>query len=484
MKKIQKTFILLSFVLLAFTLGDGKSEYIIPYRAFSITTTNINLDENCEIIIGNFTSWQETNPTITILKNDGFGYFSIIDTSLTFCGYQKNIFAIKINQDEYPDIVAFSSNFSSGEPERFIRILYNEYGIFNEFSDFSLNSSSTFTSINYGDVNGDNFNDILVIINNDFKWGIIYNDGTGNFSAPEYFDLDFPPVDIACADLNDDGRADVVLCGTTTEIYFSTETGFQQQILTTTLSADILISDFDNDGDNDILTHTTFINPKHRVFMFENLGNNQFYEHPYFEFSPFCSYAQTADFNNDSLPDMVFTGFDDEGLYIYNNIGNFQIEFDQFIQIDNDALLQKLTCADFDYNNYSDIALIKGYWGTAPSVLQIYFNNGIGGFQQNPVTKIIEKANDNNYFECFPNPMKYKTNFKINIKKTAQVELAIYNLQGKPVINLINNKLEGGIYNTKWDGVDNSNHTCNPGPYFAYLAVNGKIHQIIKLLII
>ncbi|MEZ5197819.1 MAG: hypothetical protein R2764_15960 [Bacteroidales bacterium] len=69
----------------------------------------------------------------------------------------------------------------------------------------------------------------------------------------------------------------MVISGSDTEIYFSTETGFQQLVLTTTLSHDVLISDFDNDGDNDVITHTTFVYPNHRVYFFENLGNNQFF---------------------------------------------------------------------------------------------------------------------------------------------------------------------------------------------------------------
>ena len=481
MKTLKYTIVVLfSFLLLSLKIGNNKGEYHIPNNAYSLLISDIDLDGDQDIISGHLYNSTTEWSGIAFMENDDFGYFYFND-SLFIYGGQIEIYASNIKGNEYPEIIG---QYYDGQQSN-IAIVEINNGNYNITNYPMCNHLSSFYP---GDISGNGSTDFAFISNNDFLWGIIYNDGTGNFSAPEYFDLDYAPLDIACVDLNDDGRDDVIITDYIIEVYYSTENGFEQQLLGYAIpwssSYKILPSDFDNDGDIDVIVTASSNSNHSNVYMFENLGNNQFYEHPYFEFSPFCSYAQTADFNNDSLPDMVFTGFDDEGLYIYNNIGNFQIEFDQFIQIDNDALLQKLTCADFDYNNYSDIALIKGYWGTAPSVLQIYFNNGIGGFQQNPVTKIIEKANDNNYFECFPNPMKYKTNFKINIKKTAQVELAIYNLQGKPVINLINNKLEGGIYNTKWDGVDNSNHTCNPGPYFAYLAVNGKIHQIIKLLII
>ena len=474
--KTLKLIVIAAFILLAFTVGDSKSEYIIPYRAFSITTSNINLDENKDIIIGNFTSWQQSNPTITILTNEGIGDFIISDTTLSFCGYQKNIIATKVNTDDYPDIISFYSDFSSGDPERFIRVLYNDNGSFTEYSDFNLNSSSTFTNVNYGDFNGDSFDDIAVIINNDFLWGILYNDGTGNFSIPEYFDLTFPPIDIACSDLNDDNRADVVISGSNTEIYFSTETGFQQMVLTTTLSHDVLISDFDNDGDNDVITHTTLGYPNHRVYLFENIGNNQFIEHDYFPFTPFCSYAQMADFNNDSLPDMVFTGFDNEGLYIYSNIGNFQLEFDQFIQVDEDALLHKLTCADFDNNNFNDIALIKGYLGFGPSVLELFFNNGMGGFQENPVTKINnQKSKITNPIICYPNPFNVKTTIEININRKEFTNIEIYDLKGNLIKTFINNTLQPGIYKFIWDGKDEKRKEVNKGLYLIRLKAGRKI---------
>ncbi len=496
---LQKAFILFAFVLMAFALGDGKSEYIIPHRAFSINTSNINLDENKEIIIGNFTSWQQSNPTITILKNDGLGYFTIIDTSLSFCGYQENIFATKVNQDEFPDIVSFYSDFSSGQPERFIRILYNYSGTFTEYSDFNLNSSSTITDINYGDVDGNDFDDIVVIINNDFLWGIIYNDGTGNFSEPEYFDLDYPPLDIACADLNDDGRDDVVITDYIIEIYFSTPNGFEQQLLGYAIpwssGYNILPSDFDNDGDIDVIVSANSNSNHCNIYMFENLGNNQFYQHPYFEFSPFCSYARTADFNNDSLPDVVFVAQDNSGLFIYKNKGDFQLEFDQFIQVDNDALLQRLTCTDFDNNGYNDIALVKGYWGNTHSILELFFNNGYGGFQENPVTN-TKKFKNYNLFKCYPNPFKINTTIEIKTNKNEDIEIIVFDISGKQIKKLTNKIYSPGKYKIKWNGTDKnrkpaclwngtdqSGREVKPGTYFIRLKTGSQIQtkRVIKI---
>ncbi|MCD4666158.1 MAG: VCBS repeat-containing protein, partial [Bacteroidales bacterium] len=347
MKTLKLTsFILLAFLLLSLKTGDIKSEYKVPF-VNSVTSNDFDLDGDIDLIFGHNYNFTTEWGGISFLENLGYGYYSLLDSVFIY-GNQTVIYSTDIIGDEYPDII---SQFYDGQQSNAAIIEIN-----NGNYDISYHPMCNhLTDFNYGDISGNDAIDFAFISNNDFLWGIIYNDGTGNFSTPEYFDLSFPPVDIACADLNNDGRADVVLCGSTTEIYFSTETGFQQQILTTTLSHDILITDFDNDGDNDIITHTTFIYPNHRVYMFENLGNNQFIEHDYFQFSPFCSYGQIADFNNDSLPDMIFIDWDHSELIIYTNVGGFQLEYDQNIDVDNLGYqLGSLDCNDFDGNGFND----------------------------------------------------------------------------------------------------------------------------------
>ncbi|MCD4698104.1 MAG: VCBS repeat-containing protein [Bacteroidales bacterium] len=376
MKKL--TLLFLSIILLAFTLGDSKSTYHVPRNPESIFSCDIDLDGDIDIQIGHIYSSQTGWGGFTFLQNDSLGYFNLTDSLYTYDN-QNIIYCMNILGDEIPEILG---RHWDGQQSNIAIVELNNGNY--EISYYPV--SNNLTDFIWGDVSGNNAFDIPFISNNNFLWGILYNDGTGNFFTPEYFDLTFPPIDMACADLNNDGRADVVVCGSDTEIYFSTETGFQQLVLTTTLSHDVLISDFDNDGDNDVITHTTFVYPNHRVYMFENLGNNQFYEHDYFQFSPFCSYAQIADFNNDSLPDIVFIANDHTGLYIYYNKGEFQLEFDQFLGIDN-LSPRGLSCNDFDDNGFNDIVASYGI-GQPNHYIKILFNNGEGGFQENPITKI------------------------------------------------------------------------------------------------
>jgi len=472
--KTSRFIILFSILLIAFKVGEDKSGYLIPIAPLSITTADLMSDGDIDIIIGHMYSFTTEWGGYSTLDNDGLGYF-VVDTQYLY-GNHFDIFAEFVdNNYKYELITQFTENNQSH-----IGVVHDFTETQNNIQSYPLDYFADFMAV--GDVSGNNSVDILFANNNNFLWGILYNDGIGSFSAPEYYDLSFPPVDIACGDLNNDGRADVVVCGSDTEIYFSTETGFQQQVLTTTLSHDVLISDFDNDGDNDVITHTTFTYPNHRVYMFENLGNSQFLEYDYFQFTPFCSYAQIADFNNDSLPDMVFIGFDYEGLYIYENKGGFQLEVNQFIPVDNyGGSLRRIACADFDGNLLNDIAIIRGTGVVMPYNVEIIFNDGSWNFLPDPITNINLKTYSHHNFICYPNPFLSDVTFEIQTVNNSRINISIFDIQGKEVFGLTKTT-KGGINFYNWNGISYSGKPVDPGIYFARFIINETDCKTIKII--
>ena len=142
---------------MAFITGDTDSQYFIPRSALSVFSCDINSDNSNDIIVGHIRSWTGTNPTISVLKNNGDGIFSISDTSISFSGgVYGNIYATQINNDTSPDIVTTYIDWSTGVERNFVRVFYNDgSGNFTTFLDFNINSPDFYDEIASGDFNGD-----------------------------------------------------------------------------------------------------------------------------------------------------------------------------------------------------------------------------------------------------------------------------------------------------------------------------------------
>ncbi len=482
---MKKSLIILTgILLLAFTTADIRSMYKVPREAASVCAADIDMDGDNDLIIGHKTAWGNTNPTITILNNSYFGNFEIFDTSLVFSGYQENIFAVRINDDTYPDIVSFYTDFSSGTAERFIRIFINDAGAFINNMDINLNESSVFSGITYGDVNGNNFQDIILLSNSSKTWGLLTNDGFGNFNSPEYYNLGYYPQDIVTGDLNNDGTDDIVIGGST-EIYFSKDGGFQNLQLGGHTSR-VHIADIDNDGDNDIIGLFDLLGAETDITIFENTGLETFVKHDIDHFLPGSTSSVVTDFNNDTLPDLMVLPASNNGAFILYNASGLEFYEPEFIEIPNDGeAYRRATTADLDGNGFNDIVLVRRTGPNAATYnnVIILFNDGKGHFVDNPLD-FVDNHDDNEGLKLmnYPNPFKTVTTFDFTIKETAYIEIFVYNLQGKLVKSLTNKTMKGGKHQIKWGGLNNAGQACKPGPYIAYLKVNGFFKQSIKLI--
>ena len=78
----------------------------------------------------------------------------------------------------------------------------------------------------------------------------------------------------------------------------------------------------------------------------------------------------------------------------------------------------------------------------------------------------------------YPNPAKSQTTVKYRITEDASVAINIYDINGRKVTTLVNQKQEAGIYELNWN-VENFTN----GMYFAMLSTNGKTMQTIKIVV-
>ena len=472
---ILKVFPFVFLVLIALRSDDYKSEYTVPRAAYSISTNDIDLDGNTDIIVGHLYNWQTLWGGISILKNENNGYFTLFDSIYIFGG-QTNVLSADINNDSLPDLLGI---YSDGDTIYSAILEKYDTGYLQNYYPMGQNV----TTYEIGKINEDNFYDIVFISNLDKYWGILYNDSNGNFSNPLYFDIyDYNPINIACADLNGDGRDDVVLSSAMkTEIFFSLESGFQS-LSFNTASGDIFAVDFDNDGDPDIVSAHQPLSNFSRITFFENLGNGNFTLLLFFDFQPKCSEMAVSDFDNDSLPDLLLHTQDAQNLLILYNKGNFELSEPQLIPVANyGESIRRSACADFDGNGYNDIATIRYLY--APIInLNILFNDGQGNFIENPITNVQDIKLKESKFKSFPNPFKTETNIKYQLTESSFVNISVFNLNSELIKVLTNQKQEGGKHVTNWNGLDNGGKPCKPGPYLLTFKVNGIICKSIKII--
>ena len=85
-----------------------------------------------------------------------------------------------------------------------------------------------------------------------------------------------------------------------------------------------------------------------------------------------------------------------------------------------------------------------------------------------PLTN-IHKINDSGFGmeQNIPNPFSIKTNIVYNLPNPGHVLLAVYDITGKQVAELVNKNMKAGTYNTQF----NSGHLPG-GIYFARLTYN------------
>ena len=470
--------IIITCILFSFTTSDSKSEYNVPISPISIFSSDLDLDSNVDIVIGHVVNWGYTNKSISVLMNFNNGLFNISDTMKSFCGSQKSIVATKIDEDYFPDIVTFYSDISSGNPIRFIRVFYNDNGSFNNYLDFNLNNSSSFQGSYFADINGDSFNEIVVISYSEKFWGFLLNDGQGNFSPPTYYNLNFSPTDIKSGKLNEDNFDDIAIGGANLTIKFSQGTGFQ----TLTFDAgvmDIEIADLDNDGDNDIIGFDDLYFGTEVTF-FENTGNSTFYQHDNWEFTPGCYFMTVSDFNNDSLPDLFFHTNSDNEMYFYYNLGGFEFDSPVFFPFTNyGEYSRRSASADFDNNGYNDIVIVRSHGAQLPvGNVIVLFNDGNGNFVNDPITEIQNsKSETQNSISCYPNPFATETTISFTLINKEYTHLQVFDINGNLINTLVNNELQPDKYKVKWNGTDKNGKEVKAGVFIIKLVTGRQNHS-------
>ncbi len=124
---------------------------------------------------------------------------------------------------------------------------------------------------------------------------------------------------------------------------------------------------------------------------------------------------------------------------------------------------------------------------TRPEFTQLYLadKNGDNKYENPPIlplmaTSVENDIADNNYkVFVHPNPLMPNKTALISMQLPSEiaaynVRVDIFDIQGKPVINLQNGDMQSGNYVTRWDCSDANGKRVGPGMYLLRLVVNGE----------
>ena len=222
-----------------------------------------------------------------------------------------------------------------------------------------------------GDFNGDGILDLAVATTQSTSGQVLIlpGDGTGAFGAQTVAYSGLGLDALAVADLNRDGRSDVILTlgfglpPTVIVLCANGAGGFTQtaEFPTAANGASILIADFNHDGIPDFA---------YGVDVYLGNGDGTFRLSFTFPYSYMAS--QVGDFNGDGAPDLIV--YYEEGISFWPGLGNGTFGVPLFIPTTLDV--QPLAVADLNGDGIPD--LVMG--NSSESVLQLYLGKGDGTF--------------------------------------------------------------------------------------------------------
>jgi hypothetical protein len=234
---------------------------------YAITAADLNGDGLADLIVVN-----NQGPSISVFMNKGKGRFST-KTDYAAGSYPTGVSAADLNGDGKVDVAVSSYNTNT------VGVFLNTGdGILGTRADYTTGTSNLGAyAVKIGDMNGDNKPDLVTPNLSDTDISILKNNGDGTFTTHTNFATSGfsgeTPNDVQLADLNGDGKLDVVV---TNNLGYDVET-------------------FLNSGTGGLVSHATYTMGVNPVF------------------------STVADFNGDGKPDIATTVSDDHVLAIMFN---------------------------------------------------------------------------------------------------------------------------------------------------------------------
>ena len=372
--------------------GDGGfSEeilYDLPTQLVTEELALVDFDGDFDLdVIATIPGNSSSDFRLAVWRNDGSGEFAAHELYMVGRG-PLGITIADFNGDGFPDVAVAADGYWSGTDHSVAVLFHNGLSgaaaeFDNEWTEYDLGNNGR--EIYASDFDDDGDQDLVVtLVNingfNGIEMALLLNDGTGQFLEGARYDNG--GWDMAVADVNVDGHADLILAGLPNNDYGLTirlndGDGNFNSIQTFNLPANspriraIATTDLDGDDDLDILATTPSGRSGEGWLTYVNNGMGQFSEGQKYESSKWTMDIVGCDIDNDGDNDVMTIAQDASVLTVHRNPGDGQFLILPRLQSDG-FLVKESTTGDVNGDGVADLA----YWYGRD--IQIVDNDGSG----------------------------------------------------------------------------------------------------------
>jgi hypothetical protein len=246
--------------------GDGTFQPAVSYNSggSSVAVADVNGDGKLDLVVSSL-----TGGSVSVFLGNGDGTFQpAVGYNSGGWGFFSSVAVADVNGDGKPDLLVANHCASSSADCRFGSagvLLGNGDGTFQAVQNYSSEGFAP-DSIAVADVNGDGKKDLLIA--NVYAAGgatygtvgVLFGNGDGTFQAAQTYATDGPAEFVAVGDVNRDGKPDLLVANGNVDVFFGNGDGTFQAApnYTLALTADggevaVAAADVNGDGKPDVL---------------------------------------------------------------------------------------------------------------------------------------------------------------------------------------------------------------------------------------